>query len=89
MGNLVNKIFSSYQYSNISNDNDCMEFWFLRMGTVGLVSQAYGRSDFREIVKTLLRNFIIALAAAFIIFIFTPLIKISIAFFLHLMKQVN
>ena len=56
-------------------------FGFLRMGTVGIVSQAYGRSDYREIVKTLLRNFIIALAAAFIILIFTPLIKISIAHF--------
>ena len=56
-------------------------FGFLRMGTVGIVSQAYGRSDYREIVKTLLRNFIIALAAAFIILIFTPVIKISIAHF--------
>ena len=56
-------------------------FGFLRMGTVGIVSQAYGRSDYREIVKTLLRNFIVALAAAFIILIFTPLIKISIAHF--------
>ena len=56
-------------------------FGFLRMGTVGIVSQAYGRSDYREIVKTLLRNLIVALAAAFIILIFTPLIKISIAHF--------
>ena len=32
-------------------------FGFLRMGTVGIVSQAYGRADYREIVKTLLRNF--------------------------------
>ena len=56
-------------------------FGFLRMGTVGIVSQAYGRSDYREIVKTLLRNFMIALASAFIILIFTPLIKIGIANF--------
>ena len=56
-------------------------FGFLRMGTVGIVSQAYGRSDYREIVKTLLRNFIVALAAAFIILIFLPLIKTSIAHF--------
>ena len=32
-------------------------FGFLRMGTVGIVSQAHGRGDYREIVKTLLRNF--------------------------------
>ena len=50
-------------------------FGFLRMGTVGIVAQAFGRSDYREIVKTLLRNFIIALVVAFIILIFTPLIK--------------
>ena len=43
-------------------------FGFLRMGTVGIVSQAYGRSDYREIVKTLLRNMIIALIVAFFIF---------------------
>ena len=56
-------------------------FGFLRMGTVGIVAQAYGRSDYREIVKTLLRNFIIALIVAFLIIIFTPLIKIAIAHF--------
>ena len=26
-------------------------FGFLRMGTVGIVSQAYGRGDYREIVE--------------------------------------
>ncbi len=56
-------------------------FGFLRMGTVGIVAQAYGRSDYREIIKTLLRNFIIACIAAFLIIIFTPLIKIAIAHF--------
>ena len=56
-------------------------FGFLRMGTVGIVAQAYGRSDYREIVKTLLRNFVIALIVAFIILIFIPLIKIAINHF--------
>jgi len=56
-------------------------FGFLRMGTVGIVAQAFGRSDYREIVKTLLRNLIIALVVAFIILIFTPLIKSSINHF--------
>ena len=56
-------------------------FGFLRMGTVGIVAQAYGRSDYREIVKTLLRNFVIALVVAFIILIFTPLIKSAINHF--------
>ena len=56
-------------------------FGFLRMGTVGIVAQAYGRSDYREIVKTIIRNLIIALIIAFIIIIFMPLIKISISHF--------
>ena len=56
-------------------------FGFLRMGTVGIVSQAYGRGDYKEIVKTLLRNFIIAMAIALVIIILKPLIFISIQYF--------
>ena len=58
-------------------------FGFLRMGTVGIVSQAYGRGDYREIVKTLLRNFLIALAISLIIIILKPLISISIQHFFY------
>ncbi len=54
-------------------------FGFLRMGTVGIVAQCFGRSDYREIVKTLLRNLIIALIVGFTIIIFLPLIKIIIS----------
>ncbi len=56
-------------------------FGFLRMGTVGIVAQAFGKSDYREIVKTLLRNFVIALIISFIILIFFPLIKSAINHF--------
>ena len=56
-------------------------FGFLRMGTVGIVAQAFGRSDYREIVKTLLRNFVIAIIVSFIILIFIPLIKSTINLF--------
>jgi len=56
-------------------------FGFLRMGTVGIVSQAYGRGDYREIVKTLLRNFIVAIVIALVIIIFKPLIYLSIQYF--------
>ena len=58
-------------------------FGFLRMGTVGIVSQAYGRGDYREIVKTILRNFIIAMAIASVIIIIKPLINISIQHFFN------
>ena len=56
-------------------------FGFLRMGTVGIVAQAYGKSDYREIVKTLLRNFILAIIIGFVIIISTPLLKIMISHF--------
>ena len=56
-------------------------FGFLRMGTVGIVSQAYGRGDYREIVKTLLRNFIVAMVISLVIIILKPLITNSIMFF--------
>ena len=56
-------------------------FGFLRMGTVGIVSQALGRGDYNEIVKTLLRNFIIAIGISLIIIISKPLINLSIGHF--------
>ena len=42
-------------------------FSFLRMGTVGIVSELYGKSDYREIARTLLRNIIIALIISVIL----------------------
>ena len=58
-------------------------FGFLRMGTVGIVSQAYGRGDYREIVKTLLRNFIIAMIIALLIIILKPLIYSFVQYFFN------
>jgi len=58
-------------------------FGFLRMGTVGIVSQAYGKGDYREIVKTLLRNFVIALIISLTIIILKPLIYSSIQYFFN------
>ena len=56
-------------------------FGFLRMGTVGIVSQLFGKSDYREISKTLLRNFIIAIAIGVIIILFKPIIVNFIKYF--------
>ena len=58
-------------------------FGFLRMGTVGIISQAYGKGDLKEIVRTLFRNFIIAMAIALVIIILKPLINISIQHFFN------
>ena len=58
-------------------------FGFLRMGTVGIVSQAYGRGDYREIVRTIFRNIVIAIVIALVIIILKPLINISIQHFFN------
>ena len=61
-----------------------MIFWsfgFLRMGTVGLISQSLGKADYREIVYIILRNILIAIFISFLIIIFKPLI-------LHFLNQV-
>ena len=49
-------------------------FGFLRMGTVGLVAQSFGRGEFREIVRTVLRNLLLAIFFSLIIIILKPLI---------------
>ena len=49
-------------------------FGFLRMGTVGIVAQLYGKSDYREIAKTLQRNFLIAIVIAICIILLKPAI---------------
>ena len=65
-------------------------FGFLRMGTVGIVSQLYGKSDYREIIRTLLRNLIIALIISLIIILFKPvIINLTKHFFLTHLKHKN
>ena len=49
-------------------------FGFLRMGTVGIVSQLLAKSDYREIVRTLLRSLIIAIILALVIILFKPIL---------------
>ena len=49
-------------------------FGFLRMGTVGIVAQLFAKSDYREIARTLLRNFLIAILISIIIILFKPII---------------
>ena len=49
-------------------------FGFLRMGTVGIVAQLFGKSDYREIVRTLLRNFIFCIVLSILIILFNSFI---------------
>ena len=62
MGNLGNLSYLSA--TSVAANLFSMIFWsfgFLRMGTVGLVSQAYGRKDYSEIFNIVLRNLIFVL----------------------------
>ena len=62
MGNLGNVSYLSA--TSIAANLFSMIFWsfgFLRMGTVGLVSQAYGKKDYPEIFNIILRNLIFVL----------------------------
>ena len=68
MGNLGNEKFLTA--ISISTSVITMILWsfgFLRMGTVGLVAQSFGKSDFREIVLTVSRNISIAVLISIII----------------------
>ena len=75
MGNLGQSKFLAA--TSIATSVMTMIIWsfaFLRMGTVGIVAQLFGKSDYREIVRTLLRNFLIAILIAIIIILFKPII---------------
>ncbi len=65
-------------------------FGFLRMGTVGIVAQLFAKSDYREIIRTILRNFIIAIAISILIIFLKPLIiHLSGKFFLTSIETSN
>ena len=75
MGNLDNeKYLIAVSISTAFLTMVLWSFGFLRMGTVGIVSQALGKGDYRELVNTIIRNLFVALLIAFIIILLKPLI---------------
>ena len=57
-------------------------FGFLRMGTVGIVAQLYAKSDYREISRTIIRNFLLAILISLILILFQNIIiKLTKKFF--------
>ena len=83
MGHLDNEKFLAA--ISIATSVTTMILWsfgFLRMGTVGLVSQALGRKDYDEIVLILVRNLILALFIGLaIILLKEPLLSLVEHFF--------
>jgi multidrug resistance protein, MATE family len=70
MGNLGN--LSYLTATSIAANLFSMIFWsfgFLRMGTVGMVSQALGQNNYQEILNIILRNLLFILMASVLIYI--------------------
>ena len=71
MGNLGNLSYLSA--TSVAANLFSMIFWsfgFLRMGTVGMVSQALGKNNYKEILNIILRNlFFVLIISTFIIFL--------------------
>ena len=55
-------------------------FGFLRMGTSGMTSQAYGKRDFVEVTRILSRAFLVGMGIAVILFVLqVPILKVAFA----------
>jgi len=83
MGNLGNLSYLSA--TSVAANLFSMIFWsfgFLRMGTVGLISQAYGKEDYPEVFNIILRNLIFVLLISLILIILQSYIyKLSLNIF--------
>jgi MATE family multidrug resistance protein len=83
MGNLGNLSYLSA--TSVAANLFSMIFWsfgFLRMGTVGMVSQALGQNNYKEIFNIILRNlFFVLIISIFIIFLQYFILNLSLQIF--------
>ena len=82
MGHLGNEKFLAS--ISIATSVVTMTFWsfgFLRMGTVGLISQSLGRKDWSEITLTFVRNLLLALFIGFLLILLKSPILFLIEYF--------
>ncbi|MDA9861380.1 MATE family efflux transporter [Candidatus Pelagibacter sp.] len=83
MGNLGNLSYLSA--TSVAANLFSMIFWsfgFLRMGTVGLVSQAYGKENYTEIFNIVVRNLVFVLLISLILILLQSYIfNISVGIF--------
>jgi MATE family multidrug resistance protein len=83
MGNLGNLSYLSA--TSVAANLFSMIFWsfgFLRMGTVGMVSQALGQNNYQEILNIILRNlFFVLIISTFIIFLQYFILNLSLQIF--------
>ena len=79
MGHLSNeKYLIAVSISTTSLTLILWSFGFLRMGTVGLISQALGKADYRELVHIIIRNIFIALLISSLIIILKPILVFNL-----------
>ena len=83
MGNIGNLSYLSA--TSVAANLFSMIFWsfgFLRMGTVGMVSQALGQNNYQEILNIILRNlFFVLIISIFIIFLQYFILNLSLQIF--------
>ena len=83
MGNLGNLSYLSA--TSVAANLFSMIFWsfgFLRMGTVGMVSQAHGQSNYKDILDIILRNlFFVLIISSIIIFLQYFILNLSLKIF--------
>ena len=83
MGNMSDQ--SYLIATSIASSFFSLVFWsfgFLRMGTVGLVSQSYGRNDYKSILNIVFRNLLFVISISILLILFQKqLLNLCLIFF--------
>ena len=88
MGNLGNvKYLVATSIATTVMTTILWSFGFLRMGTVGLVAQSYGRADYREIILILQRNVFLALIISIILILLKSSIVDLTSYFFNISDE--
>jgi len=83
MGNMSDQSYLTA--TSIASSFFSLVFWsfgFLRMGTVGLVSQSYGRNDYKSILNIVFRNLLFVISISILLILFQKqLLNLCLIFF--------
>ena len=83
MGNMSNQGYLTA--ASIASSFFSLVFWsfgFLRMGTVGLVSQSFGRNDYKSILNIVFRNLLFVISISILLILFQKqLLNLCLIFF--------
>ena len=83
MGNMSNQGYLTA--TSIASSFFSLVFWsfgFLRMGTVGLVSQSFGRNDYKSILNIVFRNLLFVISISILLILFQKqLLNLCLIFF--------